>query len=256
MKQKINIWEGVYNCWEEAPGDDDVFEGKVWVDKVTSRAQKALTAHRSNETVSLAALNKDYILSVAGAMLLSSIDGNLCVLDFGGGMGASYLPLISSVPDFEKVEFHIVEGKIICERGREILGDFPHLQFHEQFPKLANPVHIIHAGSSIQYVSDWKELLAEFAKYQPRLLVLEDLMAGDIPSFITTQAYYGKKIRSQFLNINELIEAVRALNYRLIYKSRYTGEILGEVGTLPMENFPPQYKLNYGSHLMFERMGS
>ena len=84
MKQKINIWEGVYNCWEEAPGDDDVFEGKVWVDKVTSRAQKALAAYRSNETVSRAALNKDYILSVAGAMLLSSIDGNLCVLDFGG----------------------------------------------------------------------------------------------------------------------------------------------------------------------------
>ena len=99
-------------------------------------------------------------------------------------------------------------------------------------------------------------MLAEFIKCQLPFLVLEDLIAGDIPSFITTQAYYGKKIRSRFLNINELIEAVRALNYRLIYKSRYTGEILGEVGTLPMENFPPQYKLNYGSHLMFERMGS
>ncbi len=147
MKQKINIWEGVYNCWEEAPGDDDVFEGKVWVDKVTSRAQKALAAYRSNETVSRAALNKDYILSVAGAMLLPSIDGNLCVLDFGGGMGASYLPLISSVPDFEKVEFHIVEGKIICERGRETLGDFANLHFHEQLPQ--------DAGNG-QYTLEWQ----------------------------------------------------------------------------------------------------
>ena len=34
------------------------------------------------------------------------------------------------------------------------------------------------------------------------------------------------------------------------------GEILGEVGPLPMENFPPQYKLNYCSQLMFERMAS
>jgi putative methyltransferase (TIGR04325 family) len=169
-------------------------------------------------------------------------------------MGASYLPLISSVPDFEKVEFHIVEGKIICERGREILGNFAHLHFHEQLPQLASPVHIIHTGSSIQYVSDWGKLLAEFAKYQPRLLVLDDLMAGDIPTFITTQAYYGKKIRSWFLNINELIQTVQALDYRLIYKSRYTHAIVGEVGPLPMENFPPQYRLNYGSHLMFERM--
>ena len=256
MKQKINVWEGVYNCWEEAPGDDDVFEGKVWVDKVTSRAQKALTAHRSNETVSLAALNKDYILSVAGAMLLSSIDGNLCVLDFGGGMGASYLPLISSVPDFEKVEFHIVEGKIICERGRETLGDFANLHFHEQLPQLANPVHIIHAGSSIQYVSDWKELLFELAKYQPRLLVLDDL-SWRYPKLYHDASLSRKKNPSLvFLNINELIQTVEVLDYRLIYKSRYIGKILGEVGPLPMENFPSQYKLNYCSHLMFERMAS
>ena len=52
--------------------------------------------------MSLAALNKDYILSLTGAMLLSSIDGNLCVLDFGGGMGVSYLPLISSIKITDK----------------------------------------------------------------------------------------------------------------------------------------------------------
>mgnify|MGYP004191437995 FL=1 len=81
-------------------------------------------------------------------------------------------------------------------------------------------------------------------------------MAGDIPSFITTQAYYGKKIRSWFLNINEIIEAVQDLGYQLTYKSRYTHEIMGEVGPLPMENFSPEYRLNYGSHLMFERIES
>ena len=87
MKQKINVWEGVYNCWEEAPEDDDVCDGRIWIDKVTVRAQKALAAYRASETVSLVVLNKDYILSVAGGMLLSFIEGNLCVLDFGGGIG-------------------------------------------------------------------------------------------------------------------------------------------------------------------------
>ena len=253
MKQKINIWERVYSSWEEAP-DDDVHEGEVWINKVTDRAQEALAAYRSNETVSLAALTQDYILSVAGGMLLSSIKGDLCVLDFGGGMGASYFPLISSIPNPEKVEFHIVEGKTICERSREILGEFTKLHFHKQLPQLAKPVHIVHAGSSIQYVSNWKGLLAEFINYRPHLLILEDLMAGDIPSFITTQNYYGKKIRSWFLNINELIEEVQTLGYQLIYKSRYTHKILGVAGPLPMENFSPRYRLNYGSHLMFEQM--
>jgi|TARA_B100000959_G_scaffold137420_2_gene144465 putative methyltransferase (TIGR04325 family) len=256
MTQKINVWEGVYSSWEEAPGDDDVFDGTVWIGKVTDRAQKAVAAYRSSESVSLATLNKDYILSVAGGMLLSSLEDDLRVLDFGGSMAASYFPLIASMPDPDKVEFHIVEGKIICERGKEVLSDFPKLHFHQQLPQLPQPVHIVHAGSSIQYVLDWKGLLAEFTNYRPRLLILEDLMAGDIPSFITTQAYYGKKIRSWFLNINEIIEAVQDLGYQLTYKSRYTHEIMGEVGPLPMENFSPEYRLNYGSHLMFERIES
>ena len=170
-------------------------------------------------------------------------------------MGASYLPLISSVPDFEKVEFHIVEGKIICERGRETLGDFANLPFHEQLPQLANPVHIIHAGSSIQYVSDWKELLLEFVKYQPRLLVLDDLSWRYSKLYHDASLSRKKNPSLVFLNINELIQTVGVLDYRLIYKSRYIGKILGEVGPLPMENFPSQYKLNYCSHLMFERMG-
>ena len=38
----FNVWKGVYTSWEEAPGDDDVFEGEVWINKVTDRAQKLL----------------------------------------------------------------------------------------------------------------------------------------------------------------------------------------------------------------------
>jgi putative methyltransferase (TIGR04325 family) len=249
----LNVWEGIYPSWEEAPEDGNVHEGDIWVNKITDSAQKSLADYRSRETVSLASLTKDYILSVASGMLLPSAENDLCIIDFGGGMGASYLPLIASIPHPEKVEFHIVEGKTICERGQKILEEFSKLHFHTQFPKLIKPVDIVHAGSSIQYVKDWKALLTKFTDYQPRLLVLEDLMAGDIPSFITTQNYYGKRIRSWFFNINELIEEIEARGYTLTYKSRYTREILGKFAPLKMKNFPKKYRLNYGTHLMFER---
>ena len=110
----LNVWEGVYPSWEEAPEDDDVHEGEIWVKKQTDRAQKALADYRSSETISLASLTKDYILSVASGMLLPSIENDLCIIDFGGGIGVSYLPLIASIPHPEKVEFHIVEGETIC----------------------------------------------------------------------------------------------------------------------------------------------
>ena len=253
--QIANVWEGVYNCWGDAPQDDNVLEEKIWTNRLTNQALRNILAYRSGKSFFLASSTQDYILSLAGGMLLSSSEDSLCILDFGGGMGTSYFPLISSLPDTKKVEFHIVELKTICDLANKILGDFPQLHFHESLPKISREVDIIHAGSSMQYISDWKGLLDEFANYRPRILILEDILTGDIPSFITTQNFYGKKIRMRFLNINELIEKVQRLDYQLIYKSQCTQNFLGGIGgSLPMKNFPSQYQLDYGSHLIFKRI--
>ena len=254
MVQDFNIWEGVYPTWEEAPGDEDAFDDKVWLGKVIQRAQEALNEFCSPATISPVSRIRDYILPVAASMICSSTEGDLRVMDFGGGMAASYFPLISSLPNPENVEFHIIEEKNICIKSREILGDFKKLHFHQQLPDNSNSFDIVHAGSSIQYVEDWETLLATFIDYRPKLLVLEDLMAGDFKSFVTLQNYYGKKIRSWFLNINQIIEVVEPLGYKLIYKTQFTHDILGKVGLLPMENFPLSHRLNYGSHLMFEQI--
>ena len=254
MTQDFNVWEGIYDSWEEAPGDDDVFDDNVWLDKVNRRAKDTLAEYRRPAILSPVTRVRDYILPVAASMVCSSSKGDLKVLDFGGGMAASYFPLISSLPNSSNIEFHIIEGKEICIKSKGILGDFKKLYFHEKLPKISHSFDIVHAGSSIQYVHDWKSLLANFIDYCPQLLILEDLMAGDVETFITLQNYYGKKIRSWFLNINEIIQAVEQLNYKLIYKTQFTHDILGKVGPLPMENFSPPYRLDYGSHLMFERI--
>lgn len=254
MTQDFNIWEGVYDSWEEAPGDNDAFDDKVWLGKVTQRATVAIDQFRASATVSPVTRIRDYILPVAASLLWSGSKNNLRVLDFGGGMAASYFPLIASLPNSENIEFHVIEGKEICLKSREILADFKNLHFHQEIPEASQPFDIVHAGSSIQYVGDWEGLLARFLDYRPQLLILEDLMAGDVKSFVTLQNYYGKKIRSWFLNINEIIEAVERLGYKLIYKTQFTHDILGKVGPLPMENFSPSHRLDYGSHLMFERV--
>ncbi len=253
----LKVWDGVYSSWEDAPQDDDVLEEKIWINKVSSQANNALAAYRSGENVSLASSTQDFILSLAGGVLLSSTEDDLRVVDFGGGMAASYFPLISSVLDPDRVEFHIVEVKTICNLAEKTFGEFSKLHFHEKLPELLKPVDIVHAGSSIQYIPDWKGLLSEFVSYRPQLLILEDIPAGNIPTFVTTQNFYGKKVRSRFLNINELIAEVQALDYELICKSQCTQNFLGKIGgPLPMKNFPSQYQLKYGVHLIFRRMKS
>jgi putative methyltransferase (TIGR04325 family) len=251
----LKVWDGVYNTWENAPQDEDVLEEKIWINKVTTQANNAIAAYRSGENLSLASSTQDFIVSLAGMILLSSTDDDFRILDFGGGMAASYFPLISSVPNPERIEFHVVEVQAICNLGRKLLTEFSNLYFHEKLPELSKPTHIVHAGSSIQYIPDWKGLLSEFVNYRPELLILEDIPTGNIPTFVTTQNFYGKKVRSRFLNINELIEEVQSLDYELIYQTQCTQNFLGKIGgPLPMKNFPPQYQLKFGSHLIFRRM--
>ena len=97
MIQDFNVWEGVYESWEEAPGDDDAFDDKVWLGKVSQRAKDTLAEYRKPSTLSPVTRIRDYILPVAASMISSSSKSDLKVLDFGGGMAAGYLPLISSL---------------------------------------------------------------------------------------------------------------------------------------------------------------
>ena len=251
----INVWEGIYSCWEDARQDSNIFEEKIWINKLTNQVQKNITDYRSKNNSHLAPPAQDHILSLAAGVLFSPSEDNLQVLDFGGGLGTSYFRLISSLPESKKVEFHIVELKIICDLAQNFLGDFPQLHFYKTLPNLSKPVHIIHLGSSIQYAPDWKDLLAKLANYRSHILILEELPAGDIPSFISTQNYYGKKLQCHFFNINELIEEVQTLGYELIYKSRCPQNYAGKPGEpLPMKNFPSQFRLDFFSNLMFKRI--
>jgi hypothetical protein len=81
--------------------------------------------------------------------------------------------------------------------------------------------------------------------------MLSGLNAGDIETFVTYQNYYDSKIPVWFWNIHEIIEALRNLDYNLIYKSLLESSYLGKLQPLPMENFPPEYRLKRKCNLIF-----
>lgn len=85
-------------------------------------------------------------------------------------------------------------------------------------------------------------ILEKFASYQPRRTILSGLTAGDIKTFVTYQNYY-TKIPVWFWNVDEIIDVMNDLEYKLIYKSLLASKYLGEVQPLPMENFPLEYRL-------------
>ena len=250
--QDLNIWEGVYENWDLAPGDDDAFKNDFWIDKISQHALKTLESYHSQDEQPLSTSVRENVLPLISAMISLNKMEPLRILDFGGGMGTGYLLLKKSLCAQNLIEYHIVEGEAICQRGKEIFSSHPNLHFHQTIPKLTDPVHIIHLGSSLQYIENWCELIASFISLKPRYLILTDVLAGDIKNFVTIQKFHGKKIRTHFKNLKEFLSAVEQLGFHLIFKSNYYTTICGKIGPLPMQNFDKKYQLEHACQLILE----
>jgi putative methyltransferase (TIGR04325 family) len=243
------IWQGVYLNFVETGGDPNVHEGQVWIEKQVGQAKATIGKYETDATISPVGLTTDYALSYIAATVAK--EGKpLKIIDFGGGLGVSFLPLKSVLPDNQPLEFCVVEGKLICEQGKKLFENYAEISFTEQMPS-TECVDIIHAGSSMHYVDDWIELLKQFSQYTPKFLIFADLPAGDIETFVTTQNYYDKQIPVRFWNIQQFINAVEDLGYRLIMKSRFHSKYISH-----MRNFDRLHRLNYFAQIIFESNSS
>lgn len=248
------LWSGVFDSFSAATSDRAVFEQDVWLSKSSDRAERAAAEHARNPALSRNALTHEYVLPAVAASMARG-GQTLRILDFGGGMALTYFAVADALPRGQPLVFHIVESEPLCRRARELgLGD-ERLRFHEDFPALQDGVDIVHAGSSIQYVEDWRGLLARLCAYQPSHLVLADVPAGDLPrSFVSGQFFYGKRIAHWFFRMEELVAAIERNGYRLTYKAPYVGSYLGERRPLPMDGLPETHRLSNFCQLMFRRV--
>ena len=252
VKNKMNnnewngeIWKGVYKTFADACGDEDVFEGNVWLEKQITQVNNFLEQMKIPGTISQAALTSEYALPIVAATMVQS-NCTIRILDFGGGIATSFLPLIALLPEDQSLEFVVVENETICKVGNKLFKEEKRLKFSTTIP-VDNKFDIIHAGSSFHYVDDWIALLNLFARIRPHYLIFADLPAGDIDTFVTIQNYYGRKIPVRFWNIKEFIVRVEKLGFKLLMKSRYHSEYLNY-----MKNFDQDHRLNYFSQLIFK----
>ena len=111
-------------------------------------------------------------------------------------------------------------------------------------------LNLIYSSSAIQYVEDWRGILESLAAYGAKYLLLSDVFAGDIPGFVTLQNYYGSRIPHWFINLDELVSVAAENGYELMMKTVSTSRRLGADDILPMNNFPPEYRLDYSLHLL------
>jgi hypothetical protein len=111
-------------------------------------------------------------------------------------------------------------------------------------------------GSSLQYVEKWQELLTELNKrFRPKYFVFSDLLAGDIPTFVSAQVYFGKRSPVNMLNKKEFTKLLFGLGFKVLYYSLFKAAILDHE-KLPNQALPEQYRMKYSCHKIFKKRDS
>lgn len=250
IDKSSRVWDGVYRSFSEVPSDTPVFEDSLWLNKATERARQSLLQSVGNSAVPPVAQTSDYALPFVAA-LVAQREKPLRILDFGGGMGTSFFPVVKMLPANQIIDFVIVENRALCTAGREFFKDHPQISFREAIPEPGDSYDIIHCGSSLHYVDDWKGMLDRFAAIKPEYILFADLPAADNRSFVTSQIFHGHSIPVHFWNLDEFISCVQVLGYELILRSRYRGYYIDRDADLPTAHFEFDYRLAYMAQLIF-----
>jgi putative methyltransferase (TIGR04325 family) len=215
------------------------FASDTWID-----ATRAQTLHASEDS-SLAEIKSDSQMLATVVALTTPHEGLVRVLDFGGGMGIGYLRLRHALDSKRTLEYHIVEGERICEEGQKLLHAHPSVRFLSKMPDTVDNVDVVYSCSSLQYIDDYRSLLASFAKLRPRYILLADLPAGDVSTFWTAQLTVpGSAIPYQFFSLLDVTTAMSSLGYEL--RVRGVAE-----RPLRVDALPPGHRVERTCNLLF-----
>lgn len=246
------IWEGTYRSFEDAAADacGTGFSSETHRNRSLAVARECLTAMKAGKPIPQIHKQRTVLLPAVVATLLGTRE-RLRILDFGGGLGIGYLTLLEAVSRAaERIDYRIVEVASVVDEGRRLFGDT--VAYVETLPAEGS-FDLVYTSSAMQYVEDWPRLVASLAAYRADSILLSDVFAGAIPTFVTLQNYYGSRIRHWFLNLDDLLEAFSRTGYTLAMKTCAAVRRLDVESTLRMEHFPATHRLEQSLNLILHR---
>ena len=237
------IWDGVYTNFGEVPTMGQGFESDAWLGDMEQYTRTAVEALRGDRA--RVAPNVPQYHALLSMLVASSRPAR--VLDFGGGMGVGFANVRRSIAAEMPLEYLIVDNRESCERGRRLLRDFPSVRFMSELPRDVESVDVMVLSGVLQFVEEYENLLNDLSALKPSHWLFTFVPAGDVPTFVSAQLNVpGSVLAVWFFNLDELVQKIEALGYRLIFKSA-----LDRV--FDMSNFPLTHQLPRQCNLLFRR---
>ena len=170
----------------------------------------------------------------------------IAVLDYGGGMGTSYIDCLNSIGR-ANIKYYVVDLPETIELGRKIFPQEYNIHFFKDISGLKK-IDIIYIGSVLEYILDYKLLLIDLINKDPKYILMSDHWMGGAKTYATAQVNMkGRRIATWIFELKEIIQLFKERNFNLIYKS---------VNYQPyhhFNNFPEYYRADDSCNLLFKK---
>jgi putative methyltransferase (TIGR04325 family) len=236
------IFSGVFDNFSSAPESDDIYSSDLYLNNLNKKLKNS--SYKFNE---------GYVINLIIRLAMGDQEGTLRVLDYGGGIGETFISLPTQIKESQHIEFAILDNKTMCNHGREINKKEYNIFFIEELSEYntEKQVDLIHLGSVIQYLSDWRKTLLDLMTLKPKLIVLDDVFCGNIKSFTTMQKYYTSQVRFNFINIEEIKDFFINNSYELLFSSPFIPVINGKTEFYDMSNFEQELQIPHAMNMAF-----
>ncbi len=187
-------WRGVYQRVEDVPVRRG-YEADLWLRGTRQFLENAVRGGSR--------LEGDRAL--LGVLVASH--GITRILDYGGGMGIDYALLRNTIGP---VRYTVVDLPAVIAIGRELL---PEVCFRPDLPEHSE-VELVYVRAALQAVPDPFGALRKLLSYRAKHVLLLDVPAGDIPTFVSAQLNVpGSVLTHWFFNLRELTSLAREAGY-------------------------------------------
>lgn len=249
-EKEFYIWEGIYKTFKEAPTVGPGFSGNTWKERSLANIENILKLSKEKKTIPEFVVYRESLLAPLLATLTSK-SKTLKIIDLGGNLGQEFLSIIGSTK-IKNMQYTVIEKEEMCKVGNKLFKKDKRIQFIPNLPASKERVDIIHIGSTLQYIENWKSLFKELVEFEPSYIVFTDLQAGDIPTYVTIQNYYNSKMPVWFFNVKEVMDEFKKLRYKLAFQSTFRGHFMGKEQDRPQSNLPKKFQLKNSCNLLFK----
>lgn len=237
------VWRGVYARFADVPSAGPGHEGD-WVRQLRQAAELSVRALRANERPP--GDGERALLPLLCAVCAADGHG-VKVLDFGGGMGTSFVDVRLALPPDVPLGYTIVEIDAVCQAARGLYTPTDGVAFITTVPDQLADLDVVHIRTALQYVDDYRGLLVRLLRLRPRYVLLAKLAAGEIPTFATAQLNLpGSVVPCWFHDVREVVAIAHSEGYSLRMRTPSDDRIRGLA-------IPETHRIERAMNMLFGR---